>query len=375
MRILVDITPCEWRSLWIYACRILRVWKSNNQADIPIRLLIKANMEDYVKSEFPEFEYIVFRPYEYRNKFQQLFKYKCFLVGKQWKKTINAQHDCDIVISLGIETSCFWKIKIPKIQVVHDLYPLRVWKGSARFLYRLFVPYILRHSAGIIAITKYVKQDLLQTYPFLSADKITVIHNGVPLPSVDGGENQRMDYSYLLYISTLYEYKNVGTLVKAFIKLKDAIPHKLVIVGKTTPYWEDIVLPLIRQAGIEDRIVHLSHYVSDEDIVRLYRSAAILISPSLHEGFGYTPIEAAICKTPVICTKETALPEVTMGLVNYYEPSLDSEALKNAILEVLNNYPSEKRLQTISDTFKESYDNTRQAMKIYEYVVGYARKS
>lgn len=291
------------------------------------------------------------------------------------EKTINAQHDCDIVISLGIETSCFWKIKIPKIQVVHDLYPLRVWKGSARFLYRLFVPYILRHSAGIIAITKYVKQDLLQTYPFLSADKITVIHNGVPLPSVDGGENQRMDYSYLLYISTLYEYKNVGTLVKAFIKLKDAIPHKLVIVGKTTPYWEDIVLPLIRQAGIEDRIVHLSHYVSDEDIVRLYRSAAILISPSLHEGFGYTPIEAAICKTPVICTKETALPEVTMGLVNYYEPSLDSEALKNAILEVLNNYPSEKRLQTISDTFKESYDNTRQAMKIYEYVVGYARKS
>ena len=52
MRILVDITPCEWRSLWIYACRILRVWKSNNQADIPIRLLIKANMKITLNRSF-----------------------------------------------------------------------------------------------------------------------------------------------------------------------------------------------------------------------------------------------------------------------------------------------------------------------------------
>lgn len=157
-------------------------------------------------------------------------------------------------------------------------------------------------------------------------------------------------------------------MVKAFIELKDTISHKLVVVGKSTDYWEKEILPIIVESGIQDRIVHLSHYVSDEEIARLYRSADVFISPSLYEGFGYTPVEAAMCGTPVICTRETALPEVTMGLVNYYEPALDHIALKNKIMEVLKNYPTKEQLKVISDTFKAQYDNAMQARKIYDCV-------
>lgn len=61
--------------------------------------------------------------------------------------------------------------------------------------------------------------------------------------------------------------------------------------------------------------MHLSHYLlsDEENSPFCNRSADVFISPSLYEGFGYTPVEAAMCGTPVICTRETALPKL-LGL-------------------------------------------------------------
>lgn len=370
MKILLDMTPCgRGTSIWVYALRILKSWRDADIGDVKIRLLIKEEAEQIIQTEFPNFEYVVFKPYTYSNSVAALFRYSWFIVGREWRKIVDEQFDCDIYVSLALDSSSYRRIRLYRVQVVHDLQPLRVWRGRMRLLFRFLIPKLLKHSDRIIAITEFVKQDILKTYPFISAEKISVVHNGVAVQRVTDSFQKDLDCKYLLYVSTLFEYKNVGTLVKSFIELKDKIPHKLVIVGKSTPYWENAVLPMIKEHGVENRVVHLSHYVSDEDIIRLYQSADIFISPSLHEGFGYTPIEAAICGTPVICTKETALPEVTMGLLNYYEPALDAIALKSKIEEVLNNYPTDEQLKKISDIFKAKYDITQQAMKFLNVLV------
>lgn len=228
-------------------------------------------------------------------------------------KAVNTS-GCNVLFSPGsLLTSC-WKVKICRVQVIHDIQGFRTLKGLRKWVYTLFTPLILKVSDKIIAITDYVKQDILKTYHFVSSDKVIVIRNGIVLPPLSLSVSLKINYKYLLYVSALCEYKNLVTLVKAFIELKDMISHRLVIVGKSTPYWENVVLPMIKKAGIESRVIHYSNYVSDEDIVCLYQSASILVSPSLHEGFGYTPIEAAICETPVICTRETALPENDYGI-------------------------------------------------------------
>ena len=86
------------------------------------------------------------------------------------------------MFSPGTNMLLFLRVKICRVQVIHDLQPLKVWKGKKKLFFRLLTPFILKHSDRIIAISDFVKQDILKTYPFVSADKIAVIHNGVVLP-------------------------------------------------------------------------------------------------------------------------------------------------------------------------------------------------
>ncbi len=51
---------------------------------------------------------------------------------------------------------------------------------------------------------------------------------------------------------------------------------------------------------------------------------------------------------PSVCSDTTALPEVTLGLVAYYSPAEDTEALAQAIVNTLERLLSEEQLQEIS---------------------------
>ena len=44
-------------------------------------------------------------------------------------------------------------------------------------------------------------------------------------------------------------------------------------------------------------------YVADEDLVDLYRSAWVVASTSLREGWGMTVTEAGACRTPSVATR------------------------------------------------------------------------
>ena len=95
--------------------------------------------------------------------------------------------------------------------------------------------------------------------------------------------------------------------------------------------------------------------ISEAKKTWLLKNAALFVTPSLYEGFGRTPIEAAVCKVPVISTKETSLYETTMGLVSYYDNATDENELADTILTVIRNSPSQTTLSSIANTFKTTY--------------------
>jgi glycosyltransferase involved in cell wall biosynthesis len=78
---------------------------------------------------------------------------------------------------------------------------------------------------------------------------------------------------------------------------------------------------------------------------------------------------------PVITSRETSLPEVTMELVNYYEPATNAEALAEAIIKVLNNPPSEEELSRIKGIYQNKYKAELIAQKYYDLCVSFIGKN
>lgn len=276
------------------------------------------------------------------------------------------------------------KTKIPKVVTIHDLRPMRFAERaftSSKWFRTLGLKHIYlkcskffytchcKNANKIIGISDYIAQDIKNEWPEY-ANKVQTIYNGVTLPTeLDIPIETLVGVPYILYVNTLAKYKNIITLIRAFAIIKDKYPTlKLVVVGKSTDYWTNIVVPEINNRCIADRICHIK-YLSDEQLIWAYKNAKIFITPSIHEGFGYTPIEAAICGAPVISSRCDSLPDVTANKVTYFDPPTSEENLAEKIESLLDRPKTKNELQEISSFFKERYDQAHQSNKILECVL------
>jgi glycosyltransferase involved in cell wall biosynthesis len=91
------------------------------------------------------------------------------------------------------------------------------------------------------------------------------------------------------------------------------------------------------QLGCGDRL-RLAGRVETDELVRLYRRAALVVVPSRYEGFGLPAAEAMACGTPVVASEAGALPEVvTTGGGGVLVPRDDPETLAGAVLALLGD--------------------------------------
>ncbi|MFQ5513044.1 MAG: glycosyltransferase family 4 protein [Myxococcota bacterium] len=77
---------------------------------------------------------------------------------------------------------------------------------------------------------------------------------------------------------------------------------------------------------------------------RAYRNAAVVVIPSLFEGFGLPAIEALAAGTPVVAARAGALPEVlAIARAGVLVPPADPPALAKGISHVLEHWEAEQR--------------------------------
>lgn len=143
---------------------------------------------------------------------------------------------------------------------------------------------------------------------------------------------------FLMYVGSFDSRKNQENLIRAFAKTSDEIRncYQLVIVGNG---WNDIYQRLrnvAADAGLpNDAVLFLGH-VDDETLIDLYNLCALLVFPSLREGFGLPVLEAMSCGVPAIGSNTTSVPEVLGRDDATFDPkSISSISAK--IEEVLTN--------------------------------------
>jgi glycosyltransferase involved in cell wall biosynthesis len=134
-----------------------------------------------------------------------------------------------------------------------------------------------------------------------------------------------MERTHFLYVGNDKPHKNIDALVEA------AGEHALILVG--APFERFRHRPNIDVRG----------FVSNEELVRLYRSAIALVMPSHEEGFGLPAAEAMACGTAVITSLAPALVEIT-GDAALHVDARDVDALAHAMRRVANDAQLRERL-------------------------------
>ena len=116
-----------------------------------------------------------------------------------------------------------------------------------------------------------------------------------------------LDGPYLLSVGTVEPRKNIPLLLDVFEQLVD-FNGKLVLVGGLG--WKcEPILARIRQSPKADRICRIG-FVQDGDLPALYTGAELFLLSSFYEGFGFPPLEAMACGTPVLSAIGGSLAEV-----------------------------------------------------------------
>ena len=75
--------------------------------------------------------------------------------------------------------------------------------------------------------------------------------------------------------------------------------------------------------------------INDDELINLYKNAKVLLFPSLVEGFGWPPLEAAMFGCKVVTSKTGAIFEILGNSAIYIEPN-NQESICRALLDALS---------------------------------------
>lgn len=241
-----------------------------------------------------------------------------------------------------------------KVCTVHDLIPYimpeTVGKGYLlKFLKNM--PFIIENSDAILTVSEYSKKDILKYFP-IDENKIFVTplaanYNYKPLNKENCKKfiykNYEIDGPFILYLGGFSKRKNIKNLIISFSEANKKLTqkHKLVIIGLCRDELINLK-DLCRNLNISNDVI-FTGYIEEKLLPLFYNAAEIFVYPSLYEGFGLPVLEAMSCKTPVITSNTSSIPEITGNDALLINP-LDTSELRDSILKVLEDNKLKQKL-------------------------------
>jgi glycosyltransferase involved in cell wall biosynthesis len=230
---------------------------------------------------------------------------------------------------------------------IHDLtflhYPQFLTEESRRY-YNAQIEAAVRRADHIITDSEATRQDVI-TMLNVPPQTITTVWLGLDshFQPVEDPTPVLADYhlteGYILFVGTFEPRKNLEGLLRAYRLLRAADPHSpaLVIVGRRGWLADDI-----HQLSEDLELAAYIRWVEDAPYAHLpalYSGARLLCLPSFYEGFGFTPLEAMACGTPVVIADRASLPEVVGEAGLQVDPNSPE-----AIAEALHRLSTDDRL-------------------------------
>jgi len=238
---------------------------------------------------------------------------------------------------------------IPHVMTIHSLEPLRPWKaeqlGGGYALSTFCERTGIESADAVIAVSRGVRQDVLDCYPDVNADRVQVIHNGIdpeiyrPQPSPETLTRFGIDPTrpFVLFNGRITRQKGLALLLAAALKLDPQYQLVLVASSPDTPEIAAEVAALAgRVAAERGNLIWIDHFISREDLIHLHSDAAVFVCPSIYEPFGLVILEAMACETPVVASRVGGIPEIVVegetGFLVDYDPA-DPDGFTGALAD------------------------------------------
>lgn len=202
------------------------------------------------------------------------------------------------------------------INTIHDVifldyseyFPIK-YRIKNKFLFK----WSAKYSDIVLTVSEYSKKQIEKHFLI---SEVLVTPNAVDAVFFEDYDKQEIETevekkfnvkNYWLYISRWEPRKNHHTLLKAFVEGEFYKIYNLVFVGyKAIPNLEYDQLYNSLPDSIKQKI-HIFDKVDFNDLLLFLRGAHLSVYPSIAEGFGIPPIEAAAARITSICSNTTAM--------------------------------------------------------------------
>ncbi len=213
-----------------------------------------------------------------------------------------------------------------------------------------------RRADLLCTVSNYSREQISLHYG-IDKNKIIITPNAVDKEfyEIKGDRPEGFPDKYILYVSRIEPRKNHLEAVKSFIRLElYKQDFSLVLIGRETVPTPELH-NYINQLPIDVRAkIKLISQASFHELKLWYKYAELFIYPSLAEGFGIPPIEAAASGIPVISHKKTAMSEFTFLGENLIDFENKEEIDRAIILNIEGHYSYKP--QDIREKIRSKYN-------------------
>lgn len=246
---------------------------------------------------------------------------------------------------------------IPHVITAHSLEPRRPWKeeqlGGGYRISSWVERSAYDAADAIIAVSKGMRDDVLDAYPFIDPAKLHVVYNGIdtdlysPDSKTDALERHGVDPDkpFVLFVGRIARQKGIAHLLRAAQQFDPEIPIVLCAASPDTPEIGVEVQELVDELRKTRENVHwIDTMVTREEVIQFLSHCLLFACPSIYEPLGIVNLEAMACEAPVVASAVGGIPEVVVDgetgiLVDYDEA--EPEKFEREFAEAVNKVASD----------------------------------
>ena len=188
---------------------------------------------------------------------------------------------------------------------------------------------LAEYSTNILTNSYFTHENILRQYGKNSTVSYIGVDNQMFTPL-----NLERD-NYILSVGTCIPPKGYDFIIRSISEIPKPKRPKLIIVGNSSDeLWVNYLKTLAKENEVELKILT---QISDDELIKLYNKAKLVVYAPYLEPFGYVPLEAMACGTPVVGVKEGGLRESILHNKTGLLTQRNEKDFANAIITLLED--------------------------------------